>query len=144
LDVFFMLWPTRWTIPPPPPLPQRPLTFSQRLASPTSSVTTVNNQARQPSGGAPAGPAPGSSPPIMSFTEQRTHFGLWAILSSPLTLSLDLRNATIVDAAWPIISNVDAIAVNQAWEGYPGGVYAASNETVVLEHCDPNWAGDHK
>lgn len=50
---------------------------------------------------------------LPSNTEQRTHFGLWAVLSSPLTISMDLTNATVADAVWPIITNVDAITVNQ-------------------------------
>jgi hypothetical protein len=50
-------------------------------------------------------------PPTLE--EQRTHFGLWCVLSSPLVLSLNLTNDTAVDAAWPIITNKAAIEVNQ-------------------------------
>jgi len=67
-----------------------------------------------------------------SVTEQRTHFGIWCILSSPLTLSLDFRNATAVDSVWEIISNTAAIAVNQAWAGSPGTVFSASADMVDL------------
>ena len=35
-----------------------------------------------------------------TLTEQRTHFGLWCILSAPLTLSLDLSNNTAVNLSW--------------------------------------------
>ena len=40
-----------------------------------------------------------------SITEQRTHFGLWCALSSPLTLSIDFTNKSAVDSVWPIITN---------------------------------------
>ena len=33
-----------------------------------------------------------------TITEQRTHFGLWCALSSPLTLSLDFTNKTAIDS----------------------------------------------
>lgn len=45
----------------------------------------------------------GNFPP--SQLEQRSHFGLWCVLSSPLTLSLNLADKQAVDAAWPIITN---------------------------------------
>ena len=81
-------------------------------------------------------------PPLPTITEQRSHFGLWAVLSSPLTLSMDFNNATLVDGVWAIVSNVDAIAVDQAWAGAPGGQLLQSAETVMLQHCTPGWAGD--
>jgi alpha-galactosidase len=83
-----------------------------------------------------------ASVPLPTLVEQRTHFGLWCILSSPLTLSLDLTNATTVDAIWPIITNVDAIGVDQAWAGSHGGVFAAAAVNVTLQHCTPEWDGD--
>lgn len=73
---------------------------------------------------------------LPSLVEQRTHFGLWAVLSSPLTLSMDLTNSSVVDAVWPIITNVDAIAVNQAWAGNPGGVFEESSDEVTLQVRD--------
>jgi alpha-galactosidase len=84
-----------------------------------------------------------AEPPLPSVTEQRTHFGLWCVISSPLTLSMDFANATLVDAAWPIVTNVAAIAVNQAWSGAPGGQLLADyTANVTLQHCTPGWAGD--
>ena len=50
-----------------------------------------------------------------SRTESTSHFGLWAITSSPLILGLDLRGAAAVDFAWPIITNPEVLAVNRAW-----------------------------
>jgi alpha-galactosidase len=32
----------------------------------------------------------------LSLPEQRAHFGAWAIVSSPLVLGLDVRNATLL------------------------------------------------
>jgi hypothetical protein len=82
--------------------------------------------------------------PLPSLTEQVTHFGLWCILSSPLTLSMDFGNSTVVDSVWPTITNVHALAVNQQWAGAPGGqlALAAGTANVTLQHCTPGWAGD--
>jgi hypothetical protein len=43
----------------------------------------------------------------------RTHFGSWCIVSSPLILGLDLLDKAKVDSVWDIITNPEAIAVNQ-------------------------------
>jgi len=39
-----------------------------------------------------------------------------------------------VDAAWPIVTNTDAIAVNQAWYGFSGNLFghAAATTTIAL------------
>lgn len=77
-----------------------------------------------------------------SLTEQRTHFGLWTVLSSPLTLSLDFTNKSAVDSVWDVITNTHAIAVNQAWGGSQGTVFAAAPDTVVLgaaNSLDETW-----
>ena len=47
------------------------------------------------------------------MNESKAHFGAWAVVSSPLTLGHDLSNDAQYDAAWPVISNRDAIRVNQ-------------------------------
>ncbi|EDQ91557.1 uncharacterized protein MONBRDRAFT_31543 [Monosiga brevicollis MX1] len=57
---------------------------------------------------------------LASFEEDRTHFGAWAIVSSPLILGFDLQDQAKFDRVWPIISNKEAIAVNQQWAGHPG------------------------
>lgn len=62
----------------------------------------------------------GKSEGGLSFAEERTHFGLWCVISSPLTLSFDLGNATAMDRVWPIITNRQALAVSQSWHGHPG------------------------
>jgi hypothetical protein len=82
--------------------------------------------------------------PLPTLTEHVSHFYLWCILSSPLTLSMDFENSTLVDAVWPTVTNVAAIAVNQQWAGAPGGqlALAQSAGNVTLQHCTPGWAGD--
>eukprot|EP01060_Flectonema_neradi_P004609 TRINITY_DN129_c0_g1_i1.p1 TRINITY_DN129_c0_g1~~TRINITY_DN129_c0_g1_i1.p1 ORF type:complete len:413 (+),score=99.17 TRINITY_DN129_c0_g1_i1:62-1300(+) len=57
---------------------------------------------------------------MATYNEDRTHFGAWCIVSSPLILGHDLTNEALTDKIWPIISNTEAIAVNQAWAGHPG------------------------
>jgi hypothetical protein len=56
------------------------------------------------------------------------------VVSSPLTLSHDVTNATVMDAVWPIIANPEAIAVNQAWAGHSGSPFKRSLESVHLKH----------
>lgn len=56
----------------------------------------------------------------LAMVESRTHFGAWCIVSSPLILGLDITNKTLLDSVWDIITNPEAIAVNQNWEGHPG------------------------
>ena len=72
----------------------------------------------------------------LTYTEARTHFGLWCVLSSPLTLSIDFSDTKTLDSVWDIISNTEAISINQVWAGSPGGLLAESNETVFYLVCD--------
>ena len=73
----------------------------------------------------------GPQDPGLTHAETRTHFGAWAIVSSPLVLSHDVTNSKVMDAVWPLISNKEAIAINQAWAGHSGSPFAQSNELVV-------------
>jgi len=50
----------------------------------------------------------------------RAHFGAWCVVSAPLILGMDLTNDALVESVIDIISNKEAIAVNQAWAGHPG------------------------
>jgi hypothetical protein len=59
----------------------------------------------------------------LTLAETRTHFAAWAIMSSPLFLSHDVTNETVMEEVWPIISNTDIIAINQAWAGFSGGPF---------------------
>lgn len=63
----------------------------------------------------------------MDHIEQRTHFGLWVILSAPLIQSMDFRNDTAVDAVLHIIANQEAIQVSQTWAGLAGRLVSESN-----------------
>merc|ERR1712032_579163 len=68
----------------------------------------------------------GADDPGLTMVESRTHFGAWAIVSSPLTLSHDVNNDTIMDEIWPIIANKEAIAVSQVYAGFSGGPFQSS------------------
>lgn len=57
---------------------------------------------------------------LASFEQDRTHFGAWAITSSPLILGHRVVDDQINGKIWPIIANKAAIAVNQQWAGHPG------------------------
>jgi len=74
----------------------------------------------------------GPSDPGMSFKEARSHFGAWCIVSSPLVLSHDVSNDTVMEEIWPIISNREAIAVNQAWAGHSGSPFKQSATNITL------------
>lgn len=74
----------------------------------------------------------GKNDPGLTIAESRTHFGAWAIVSSPLTLSHDVNNDTITDAIWPIITNTEVLAVSQAYAGHSGTQFSASDATVEL------------
>ena len=57
---------------------------------------------------------------LSTFDQDQTHFGAWAIVSSPLTLGFDVTNDTLLNRVWPIISNEEVIAINQAFVQHPG------------------------
>lgn len=73
--------------------------------------------------------------PLLTAVESRSHFGLWAIVSSPLILGFDVTNTTLLAAAWPYISNREAIAVNQQWAGYSGGAFYSSSAKTNFTPC---------
>lgn len=54
------------------------------------------------------------------FEWSRAHFGAWCIISAPLVLGFDLLDSNLVDSVWDIISNAEAIQINQRWAGHPG------------------------
>jgi len=84
----------------------------------------------------------GPSDPGLTPQETRSHFAAWAIVSSPLTLSHDVNNDTIMDAIWPVIANPEVIAVNQAWEGNSGQPFKQSPDMIPLSEV--NWAAATK
>eukprot|EP00656_Telonema_subtile_P058251 TRINITY_DN9813_c0_g1_i1.p2 TRINITY_DN9813_c0_g1~~TRINITY_DN9813_c0_g1_i1.p2 ORF type:complete len:159 (-),score=47.33 TRINITY_DN9813_c0_g1_i1:251-727(-) len=46
--------------------------------------------------------------------------------------SHDVNNDTIQDAVWPVISNKEVIAINQAYYGFSGAAFKASASSVQL------------
>lgn len=76
--------------------------------------------------------------PDTEANAEQTHWGLWSVVSSPLVLGFDMNLTRTMDRVWPIITNTEALAVNQAWAGHPGTlakVYPMSGLAPVLE----NW-----
>merc|ERR1712146_556466 len=72
----------------------------------------------------------GASDPGLTMSETRTHFGAWAIVSSPLTLSHNVNNDSVTDRIWPVISNTEVLQVNQAYVGHSGTQFKTSEATV--------------
>jgi alpha-galactosidase len=56
----------------------------------------------------------------LTLDEERTHFGLWAIMAAPLLIGCDLRS--IGDSSLNILLNKEAIAVDQDPLGYQGRI----------------------
>ena len=77
-----------------------------------------------------------TGPPV----EDRTQFAMWAIVSAPLVLSFDMSKQEAMDRVWPVLSNSEVIAVNQAWHGSPGQLLL-TDRTVFPS--PPNAAGFH-
>jgi alpha-galactosidase len=75
----------------------------------------------------------GPGDPGLTMAEARTHFASWAIVSSPLTLSHDVNNDTIMDRIWPIISNKEVIGVSQSYAGFSGGPFKSSSNMIQLD-----------
>jgi len=80
----------------------------------------------------------GAGDPGLTMAETKTHFGAWAIVSSPLTLSHDVNNDTIMDQIWPVIANKEAIAISQTYAGFSGGSFKKSDKEVVLDDVNPS------
>eukprot|EP00005_Dracoamoeba_jomungandri_P000161 CAMPEP_0174253276 /NCGR_PEP_ID=MMETSP0439-20130205/2647_1 /TAXON_ID=0 /ORGANISM="Stereomyxa ramosa, Strain Chinc5" /LENGTH=378 /DNA_ID=CAMNT_0015334217 /DNA_START=162 /DNA_END=1298 /DNA_ORIENTATION=+ len=60
----------------------------------------------------------------LTYEESRSHFGAWCVVSAPLILGFDLTKSSIMASVWDIISNKEAIAVSQSWQGHPGRLVA--------------------
>ncbi len=49
----------------------------------------------------------------------------------------------MTDPIWPIISNTEALAVNQAWSGFSGSVFLQANATITYDErygATPVWS----
>ena len=91
--------------------------------------------------GCAAGPG-GKSDSGLTIEETRMHFGAWAIVSSPLTLSHDVNNDTITDFIWPIIANPEALAVNQEYYGHSGTVFKWNLQSPDYFYKPMSWTGN--
>jgi hypothetical protein len=49
----------------------------------------------------------------MTKDENRVHFGAWCIVSSPLILAFNMSDPARHDLVWDIITNKEAIQINQ-------------------------------
>jgi len=84
----------------------------------------------------------------MTYSEDQAHFGLWVITSSPLILGFDMLDNAKMTRVWPIITNTEAIAINQAWFGSPGQLLMSRDASAVpdaagfLNYTGPLMAGD--
>ena len=52
--------------------------------------------------------------------EERSIFGAWTIVSSPLVLGFDVGNDTEVEHLWPLVANPRALDINWQWRGEAG------------------------
>ncbi len=68
----------------------------------------------------------------MDLTANTLKSGWIGQVSSPLVLGLDLTNETNMDLFWPIITNHEAIAVNEAWVGDAGTLLKQSTEMARM------------
>jgi len=69
----------------------------------------------------------------LTYTESRSHFGAWCVVSSPLILGFDLSNNTVMDSIWDIITNTEALAVSQTWAGHPGRLVKQASSTSLYK-----------
>ena len=71
--------------------------------------------------------------------EEKSHWGLWSIVSAPLVLGFDMNDSAVMDRVWTTITNRHADAVNAAWFGRPGTLIKSypANNTAMLR------AGQH-
>lgn len=76
-----------------------------------------------------------TNPCFMNLTEMRSNFGGWCIISNPLVLAMDLRDSAELDKVWPIITNREAIAINQEWFGDSGRLHNQSSTSVTISNC---------
>jgi len=76
----------------------------------------------------------------MSENEDRAHFSLWCMLAAPLIAGNDIRKMT--EATKNILTNKEAIAVDQDKEGIEGFLYKAQDsvEIYVKPLSEDNWA----
>jgi len=77
----------------------------------------------------------------LTVTESRSHFTLWCMVASPLMAGNDLR--TMSDEIAAILTDKDAVAVNQDPDGVPGwrfGIVPDRYEIWIRPLKDGDWA----
>ena len=79
--------------------------------------------------------------PVITHAESQIHFGLWCVTSAPLIISHDVTNATMTAAVLDLLTNSEAIAVNQRYYKHPGWLVKTANTTwsTIVYHgasCD--------
>ena len=47
------------------------------------------------------------------YNWNRAHYGAWCVTSSPLVLGMDITNSTILEPVADIVTNPEAIRINQ-------------------------------
>jgi len=50
----------------------------------------------------------------------KAHFGAWCVVSAPLIIGLDITDTKTLSGIVPFLTNPEAIAVNQQFDGHPG------------------------
>jgi alpha-galactosidase len=70
----------------------------------------------------------------MSYEENQVHFGSWCIVSSPLILAYNLSDTARHELVWDIITNKEAIQINQMWAGAPGHQVLHSLGASIIHH----------
>lgn len=68
---------------------------------------------------------------LESYAADEAHFGLWVVTSSPLILGFDMLDDKTMERVWPIITNTEAIAINQAWFGSPGQLLMSRDASQI-------------
>lgn len=66
----------------------------------------------------------------LTMEQERTHFGMWCIMSSPLMIGCNMK--TIKDESLAVIKNEELIALNQDPLGMQARVVAYSGKGIVL------------
>lgn len=74
-------------------------------------------------------------PRTLNLVESRTHFALWCVVSSPLVLGFDPADKANLDSVWPIITNREAIAIDQDYAGYSGTRFYEAPTLVAMSPC---------
>jgi hypothetical protein len=72
---------------------------------------------------------------LLNFTQAQTHFFAWCIVSSPLTLGMNVTDQANIDAIWPIITNTEALDINSDYAGFSGSIFATNNTKIFYAPC---------